>query len=108
MENGTKKIESKIEPEQDNKWHPVMEVLNACETAILRFGKENRNLGIKNVYWFMADLLGFKSKNHLYQIFEERDETKLQYKHLLEIVRITKDKDLVRAIIKDAKEAYRE
>jgi hypothetical protein len=84
-----------------------MELLNALETAILRFGRVHRET-VKNPYWFFAEKLGFKSKNYFYQIFQERDETKLQYKHLLEIVRITKDKDLARAVFSDVKAAYHE
>lgn len=83
----------------------IMELLNALENAILRYGRRHREV-VQNPYWYFAERLGFKSKNHLYQIFQEREETKVQYKHLLEVLTITRDKTLAKAIIESVKDAY--
>ena len=70
-----------------------MELLLAAETAILNYARKHGNL-IKNPYWFFSEKLGYKSKNFLYGIFQNRENHKLTIEALRKIYEITQDAQL--------------
>lgn len=83
-------------------------VLNALENAILKFSHENRNILTGNPFQWLSERLGYKAKNIVYSWIKQRDCTKVGYKDLRDIVKITKDTDLIKAITDDLQRAINE
>lgn len=77
-----------------------LRILNAAENAILQYGREHSEF-IKNVYWFFGEKLGYKSRNYLYDIFKQRNGTKLGYDDLMTILEKTGNIPLAEVIKQD-------
>jgi len=80
---------------------PVI-VLNAVENAILRYGNANKGF-IDNPYQWFGKKLGYKTRNYLYRVFENRIDAKLGYRDIREILKITQDTCLFQAVEEDLK-----
>ncbi len=84
---------------------PSQRLLQTIETEIIDYA---RRQDIVNPYWYFGELLGYKSKNTLYDWFRETGTKKIGYADLWKIIRITHSKRLINAIITDIKEAVGE
>ena len=77
-----------------------MLVLNAVEIAIERYGHHHRDF-IPNVYEWFSLKLGYKNTKFLYRVFQGREDAKLGYRDIREILRITQDASLFQVIQED-------
>jgi len=72
------------------------QLLNSIENAILNYSK--RKSFINNPYHWFSEQLGYKHKNFLYEVFEQRNKAKLGFRDVKIIYGITKDEELKRCI----------
>jgi hypothetical protein len=89
-----------MEKKQEHK--PSPRLLQIIESEIREHA---RRQGIINPYWYFAELLGYKSKNSLYDWFSSTGSKKIGYADLWVIIRETHSKTLIKAVINDIKEA---
>ena len=76
-----------------------MITLNAVESAILLYGRQHPMIG--NPYQYFSQVCGYKSKNTLYFIFQKRENYKLTLDTIKKIHSITKDNQIVEALLKE-------
>jgi hypothetical protein len=81
-----------VKQSQSDSNEGFMELLLATESAILNFKRQHPM--IKNAYWYFAEQLGYKSKNYLYEIFEQRLHYKLSVQDVKKIYELTNDEAL--------------
>jgi len=102
--NGGKKVENDMERIVDS-MRVSLDLLDALESAILDYCHTN-NKG--NAYWYFAEVLGFKSKNILYDWFKSETRIKIGYAELWIILRITQNQNLLERILNDLKHTIEE
>jgi hypothetical protein len=91
-----------MQKEHDNEHKVSAKLLQVLETTMINYAKVQ---GIINPYWYFGEVLGYKSKNTLYDWFSSTGTKKIGYADLWKIIRITHSRKLIHAIILDIKEA---
>lgn len=84
--------------------------LNAIETAILKFVKDNRHLINENPYQWFAVQLGYKKRNTLYEWFYDNpanikyaNNAKIGLRDIKELYRITRDENILNAFLEECR-----
>lgn len=78
-------------------------LLNMLEIVIMDYGRKNKYIDCP-FKWF-SQQLGYKHANYLYDIFKERNHSKLGLKDLKMVLAITKDQRLLDYAIQELQEA---
>ncbi len=85
-------------------------MLNAVETALLKFVYKNRKLITGNAYHWWAEKLGYKKKNTIYEWFYNNpvnskysNNAKIGLRDIKEIYRITKDENILQSFIEECR-----
>lgn len=89
--------------EKKQELKPSSKLLQILESELREYArKQGEDF---NPYWYFAELLGYKSKNSLYDWFRQNGSKKIGYADLWKIIRVTHSQKLIKAVINDIKEA---